>query len=158
MAKKVQYVSVAYRNTEKTYSYKAIIDKDGAITEPLEANDIVVCQVSAMYAQAAAPDAGVGFTIGVVVDDHMKPTATATRFIVQKVNVEESDRIIGIEADISAKQKRRDRIYKDLSEAVKQEELYDKLGAAVKGNTKAQSKLEELKKLDEELGNTQVEW
>ena len=158
MGKRVQYVSVAFRNTEKTYNYKAIIDKDGVLAEPLEQNDIVVCQVSAAFGAHANERDEVGFTIGVVVDDHMKANATATRFIVQKVDVVESDKLIGVERELAQKQKRRDKLYNDLREIAKQKEMYDKLGDISKGDKTAEGKLAELKALDEDLGNYRVEW
>ena len=84
MAKKIQYLTVGFRQNEKEYNYKAVIDPEGAIKEPLKENDIVVCQIAEAY---GVPNGGKGisYTIGVVLNQSMKKNDIATRFVVQKV-------------------------------------------------------------------------
>lgn len=103
MARKIQHVSVRFSEGGTAYAYKAEIGGKGPLTEPLEAGDVVVCQVGFTGSEGKIE---VSHTIGVVVnvaDD----SGRATRYIVQKVDLDESDRLT--EAEENAKQIREQR-------------------------------------------------
>ena len=150
MAKKIQYLTVGFRQNEKEYNYKAVIDPDGEIKKPLEENDIVVCQIAAGYG-VPVPGSDISYTIGVVIKPNMAKNDIATRFIVQKVNLAESDERVSRESEIQRKKREREELKIELEKKTKRQAAYERLEAAAGDDPDAKAPLSRLKALDAEL-------